>query len=37
MAEIAKESGDPYTAEELTCDPVEISRRYNEENKDRLN
>lgn len=37
MAEIAKESGDPYTAEELTCDPVEISRRYNEENKERLN
>lgn len=37
MAEIAKESGDPYTAEELTCDPVEISRKYNEENKDRLN
>ena len=36
MAEIAKESGDPYTAEELTCDPVEISRRYNEENKDKL-
>ena len=37
MAEIAKESGVPYTAEELTCDPVEISRRYNEENKERLN
>lgn len=36
MAEIAKESGDPYTAEELTCDPVEISRNYNEENKDKL-
>ena len=37
MAEIAKESGEPYTAEELTCDPVEISRKYNKENKDRLN
>ena len=37
MAEIAKESGDPYTAEELTCDPTELSRKYNKENKDRLN
>ena len=36
MAEIAKESGEPYTAEELTCDPVEISRKYNKENIDRL-
>ena len=36
MAEIAKESGDPYTADELTCDPIEISRKYNEEHKDQL-
>ena len=37
LAEIAKESGDPYTAQELTCDPTELSRKYNKENKDRLN
>ncbi len=36
MAEIAKESGDPYTAEELTCDPKELSRKYNEEHMDQL-
>ena len=36
MAEIAKESGDPYTAEELTCDPTELSRKYNKENSERL-
>ena len=36
MAEIAKESGDPYTAEELTCDPTDLSRKYNKENIDRL-
>lgn len=36
MAEIAKESGDPYTADELTCDPKELSRKYNEEHMDQL-
>lgn len=36
MAEIAKESGDPYTADELTCDPSELSRKYNEEHMDQL-
>lgn len=36
MAEIAKEAGEPYTAEELTCDPTELSRKYNKENIDRL-
>ena len=36
MAEIAKESGEPYTAEELTCDPIDLSRKYNKENIDRL-
>lgn len=36
MAEIAKDSGDPYTADELTCDPIEISRKYNEEHMDQL-
>ncbi|MBO6271500.1 hypothetical protein J6O48_01830 [bacterium] len=37
LSKLAEDAGDPYTGDELSADPIEKAKKFNEDHKQQLN